>query len=110
ICVADSSGCGECGDGSLDAGELCDDGNTASGDCCSSTCVTALDSTPCSDGVFCNGADTCKSGLCSQHSGNPCAGPDGDGNCAESCNENAALCNAPDPDGSACTDSAFCNG
>jgi cysteine-rich repeat protein len=28
-----------CGDGTVDAGETCDDGNTASGDGCSSTCV-----------------------------------------------------------------------
>jgi cysteine-rich repeat protein len=27
-----------CGDGVLDVGELCDDGNTADGDCCTSTC------------------------------------------------------------------------
>ncbi|HEY2772457.1 MAG TPA: dockerin type I domain-containing protein [Candidatus Binatia bacterium] len=64
----------------------------------------------CNDGVFCNGADTCSGGACSIHAGNPCAGPDGDGNCSESCNEAAAACNAPDPNGSACTDGIFCNG
>jgi cysteine-rich repeat protein len=31
--------CGVCGDGHLDDGEQCDDGNTANGDGCSSTCV-----------------------------------------------------------------------
>jgi cysteine-rich repeat protein len=29
---------GACGDGHLDPGEQCDDGNTAGGDCCSATC------------------------------------------------------------------------
>src|SRR5262249_27857298 len=28
-----------CGNGVLEAGEACDDGNTANGDCCSSTCT-----------------------------------------------------------------------
>ncbi|MEO2168210.1 MAG: hypothetical protein ABGY42_08850 [bacterium] len=27
-----------CGDGNIDAGEICDDGNAADGDCCSATC------------------------------------------------------------------------
>ncbi|MGH7894523.1 MAG: PKD domain-containing protein, partial [Candidatus Binatia bacterium] len=36
---------GTCGNGVLDPGEMCDDGNTANGDCCSSTCTI----TPCSD-------------------------------------------------------------
>jgi len=35
--VPDAGG-GECGDGSLQMGEACDDGNTASGDGCSATC------------------------------------------------------------------------
>jgi cysteine-rich repeat protein len=37
---------GVCGDGRLDPGEECDDGNTASGDCCSSVCQIE-DSSPC---------------------------------------------------------------
>ena len=44
------------------------------------------------------------------HAGNPCPGPDGDGNCSESCNEAADNCTAPDPNGSACSDGLFCNG
>ncbi|HZR79597.1 MAG TPA: myxococcus cysteine-rich repeat containing protein [Candidatus Binatia bacterium] len=31
-----------CGDGTVDAGEECDDGNTTDGDCCSSTCTREL--------------------------------------------------------------------
>jgi cysteine-rich repeat protein len=31
-----------CGNGSLDPGEACDDGNTAGGDCCTADCLAAL--------------------------------------------------------------------
>jgi hypothetical protein len=64
----------------------------------------------CTDGIFCNGTDTCSSGTCSGHAGDPCAGPDGDGNCSESCNEASDNCLLADPNGSACNDSLFCNG
>jgi len=47
---------------------------------------------------------------CTAHAGNPCPGPDGDGNCSESCNEAADNCTAPDPNGSTCADGLFCNG
>jgi cysteine-rich repeat protein len=44
ICLASACGGSRCGDGYLDAGatpaETCDDGNTTSGDGCSSTCTT----------------------------------------------------------------------
>ena len=30
------------------------------------------------------GGDTCNSGTCSDHTGDPCPGPDGDDNCSES--------------------------
>src|SRR5205085_6334827 len=42
------------------------------------------------------------------HPGNPCAGPDGDGNCSESCNETDDNCLAPDVDGSSCNDGDAC--
>lgn len=35
-----------CGDGILDAGEQCDDGNNINGDCCSSTCELEADTCP----------------------------------------------------------------
>src|SRR6185436_5834405 len=66
--------------------------------------------TACDDGVFCTGADSCLSGICAAHTGNPCPGPDGDPNCAESCNEAADNCTAPDANGSACDDGLFCTG
>mmetsp|Transcript_15303 Transcript_15303/g.38981 ORF Transcript_15303/g.38981 Transcript_15303/m.38981 type:complete len:1028 (+) Transcript_15303:199-3282(+) len=46
VCLA-QSGCFFCGDGNVDPGEQCDDGNQASGDGCSSSCVTET----CSDGI-----------------------------------------------------------
>ena len=117
-------GCAPCGDGIVNPGEQCDDGNTTDGDGCSGTCTaetcyvcvgspsvcTLTDGTPCDDGLFCNGADTCQGGVCVNHAGDPCPGPDGDGNCAESCDETTDSCTAPDPNGSACNDGLFCNG
>ena len=126
-----------CGDGDLDAGEACDDGNTASGDCCSATCEAeapgpcasdgnvcttdlcdgaghcahTANTAPCNDGNFCNGADTCAGGTCGVHAGDPClAGAV----CNRTCNEATDSCAAPagascPDDGNGCTDDR-CNG
>jgi hypothetical protein len=99
-----------CGDGIIQAGEQCDDGNGVGGDCCSSTCQTEPNGSPCNDGIFCNGSDTCSAGSCSVHPGIGCPVADGDADCSESCNESANNCTAPDPNGSACNDGQFCNG
>src|SRR5206468_5663715 len=54
-----------CGNGYLDVNEQCDDGNTANGDCCSSTCqfesadTSCDDGNPCTDNATCDGAGTC---------------------------------------------------
>jgi hypothetical protein len=90
----------------------CDDGNPCTDDSCNPAtgCQHANNTAPCSDGQFCNGADMCGGGTCSVHAGDPCPGPDGDGNCAESCDEGSDTCTAPDPNGSTCTDGLFCNG
>jgi subtilisin family serine protease len=110
VCTAETATCGECGDGHTDSGEECDDGNVSNGDCCSSSCKISGGSRACDDGVFCNGPDFCDAGACTGHDGDPCPGPDGDGDCAESCDETADACTASDPNGSSCNDSAFCNG
>ena len=97
-----------CGNGTQESGEACDDGNTANGDCCNSSCQYEASGSACTDGFFCNGTDTCNgAGVCT-HSGDPCAGPDGDANCAESCNEDGDNCTAADPNGSVCTDGSAC--
>jgi uncharacterized delta-60 repeat protein len=125
-------GAAACGDGRVDPGEECDDGNTADGDCCSSTCTSIAAGTPCDDGnpctddfecdgagtcqttpntapcddhFFCNGTDTCSGGSCSVHSGDPCTGgPE----CQSTCNWGTSACanNAGTPctsDGNVCT-------
>ena len=76
-----------CGDGELDAGEQCDDGNVASGDCCSSSCAFESSGSSCADdGVACT-VDAC----------------DGAGTCAHTPDD--ALCD----DGSLCS-SDVCDG
>src|SRR5207245_2232014 len=53
-----------CGDGYLDAGEQCDDGNVLDGDCCSATCRLEPNGSPCQDGDACTTGDTCSTGTC----------------------------------------------
>src|SRR5207249_7524418 len=55
-----------CGNGILDAGEACDDGNKLAGDCCSPTCKFEPLGSPCTAATICtnnacNGAGTCGS-------------------------------------------------
>jgi cysteine-rich repeat protein len=47
-----------CGDGILDGGEACDDGNNANGDCCDATCQLEPDGSSCGVGA------TCETGVC----------------------------------------------
>ncbi|MDX2170107.1 MAG: hypothetical protein SF182_23755 [Deltaproteobacteria bacterium] len=127
--ITESRGSEQCDAGALNgtAGSCCsatctfksngtactDDGNTCTNDQCngsSATCQHPNNTAPCSDGLFCNGSDTCSGGSCSVHAGDPCPGADGDGNCAESCDEAADACSAADPNGSSCSDGLFCNG
>jgi cysteine-rich repeat protein len=51
-----------CGNGVVEAGEQCDDGNNANGDCCSSQCQREAAGSPCtSDGDACT-TDACDAG------------------------------------------------
>jgi hypothetical protein len=87
-----------------------DDNCSESCDEASRTC-TAPDpyDSPCDDGLFCDGSeDRCRAGICEGTQSSPCPGPDGDGNCNESCNENAQDCSAPDPADASCDDGLFC--
>ena len=55
-----------CGDGTLDAGEQCDDGNTSADDCCAADCaVSAPDGSSCNDDRSCTADDACQRGVCS---------------------------------------------
>jgi hypothetical protein len=71
-------------------------------------CGLVNNTAACDDLVFCNGAETCSAGTCSVHGGDPCDGPDGDGDCTESCDEDAQSCDGTDTNGSACDDSDEC--
>jgi cysteine-rich repeat protein len=51
-----------CGNGILDPGEDCDDGNVFDGDCCSSVCRFEASSSPCPDG-----GNGCTDDLCDGH-------------------------------------------
>jgi cysteine-rich repeat protein len=72
-----------CGNGVLDLGEQCDDGNTVNGDCCSATCrFEAAGSAcpvtnPCMNGA-CNGAAVCVAtpNMAPCNDGNACTAPD----------------------------------
>ncbi len=128
-----------CGNGILDPGEQCDDGNSVGGDCCSASCqlnpmghpctddgnVCTIDEcngegtcihssangVACDDGVFCNGTDVCSGGTCSLHMGDPCLNS---GECADTCDEGLDTCFEPAgtacaDDGNVCTDD-HCDG
>ena len=96
--VSDVCGAGACSG----TARNCNDANGCTSDSCSDVsdaCVNANNTLPCNDAVFCNGADTCAAGSCSQHAGDPCAsGSD----CANTCSESADNCY--DPAGVSCTD------
>jgi CSLREA domain-containing protein len=73
----------QCGDGILDSGEQCDDGNTAPGGCCAADCTFEPSGSACSDqGVECLVDDAC----------------DGEGVCVD---------NGLEPDGTPCTDTGL---
>ena len=68
-----------CGNGTVEAGEECDDGNTVAGDCCSATCAFEDAGSSCADGTVCNGDEICDgAGICQLGTplmcddGNPC--------------------------------------
>lgn len=53
-----------CGNGTVEAGEQCDDGGSLDGDCCSATCQIDADGVPCDDGDACTVGDSCTAGAC----------------------------------------------
>ena len=59
------------------------------------------------DGEFCNGIDSCDGAVC-VHASDPCPGPDGDADCAESCDTSSGTCTLADDDGSECEDAVVC--
>jgi cysteine-rich repeat protein len=75
-----------CGNGTTEPGEQCDDGGTANGDCCSSTCQFESAGTVCRAAAgVCDAADTCTgaSGTCPA-----------DGKLTSLCRASAGTCDA----------------
>ncbi len=92
-----------CGDGNLEPGEQCDDGNTVAGDCCSPTCQFEPSTTVCRAAASeCDVAETCTgaSGTCPSDAvlptGSPCT-DDGDPCTPPVCA--AGVCTQLDSDG-----------
>jgi len=110
----------QCGVSNTEAGTALPSGDQTAGPCKERQCdgsggiqtVNRAAGTTCNDNLYCNGSDSCLSGNCSQHGGDPCFANigDGDNDCSEACNESNDSCTANDPGGSACNDGAFCNG
>jgi hypothetical protein len=69
--TGDTCAAGACKPG---AAVACDDKNPCTDDGCNakSGCFSKSNAAACDDGVYCNGADTCASGICSVHAGDPC--------------------------------------
>ena len=124
-----------CGNGILDPGEQCDDGNLDDGDCCSSSCTLDAAGTlcadegnvctddvcdgagtcqrlpnagTCDDGLFCTDGDVCSGGTCVP--GPPVDCSSLDSQCADGvCDDVLDSCIAdPLPDGTACDDGMTC--
>ncbi|MCO6437120.1 MAG: VWA domain-containing protein, partial [Phycisphaerae bacterium] len=115
-----------CGNGTVDVGEDCDDGNTVDGDCCSSTCTFEIAGTACGNQTpegACDLADVCDgAGMCVSNrvpSGTECRAAAGDCDVPEFCDGVAADCpsDALEPNTTECRASAgvcdpaeFCTG
>ncbi|MFI5317479.1 MAG: hypothetical protein ACHQ6T_17395, partial [Myxococcota bacterium] len=102
-----------CGNGHLDPGEDCDDGNTANGDCCSSLCHFEATGSSCSDGNACTTGETCTTGVCGGGSAVVCN--DSNACTADSCVPATGCVYNPTPlngtscnDGNACTTGDVC--
>jgi cysteine-rich repeat protein len=98
---------GTCGDGVVDPGETCDDGNEISGDCCSKTCEAEPGGGACDDGNACSQIDSCDgTGGCVGASPLVCDDTNG---CTDDGCDSIAGCQFVD-NSAPCDDSLFCNG
>jgi cysteine-rich repeat protein len=101
----------DCGDGVLDAGESCDDGNNVGADCCTAICTFEAAGTTCNDATVCTTSDQCDgAGGCG---GTSIVCDDANGCTDDSCDpvggcgnvSNTAACD----DGDACTEGDVCS-
>jgi hypothetical protein len=89
----------------------CDDGVDCTTDACdelADACVSIADDDFCSDGTFCNGAETCDP-FAGCEAGTPIACDDAIDCTSDSCNEATDSCSFA-PDASSCQDASVCNG
>jgi hypothetical protein len=112
VCNEGTDSCdqpGVCGDGTVDAGEACDDGpaNGSTSCGCQPDCTLPSAGTSCADGQFCNGDETCDgAGAC--QAGTPVVCNDGVGCTDDSCEEGAGCVNIPSD--ANCDNDLFCDG
>ncbi|MFA6198770.1 MAG: hypothetical protein WC734_06515, partial [Patescibacteria group bacterium] len=83
---------GECGNGTVEGGEQCDDGNDVNTDACTDTCQNSR----CGDGFTRAGIETCDSGAAN---GTPCTAPYGG-----TCNYCSSSCTLRTASGLTCGD------
>ncbi len=96
-----------CGNGAVDAGEQCDDGNLADGDCCSGLCTHDGPAAPCSDGNACTEGDTCNgAGACVAGGVRHC--DDANDCTSDACAPATGCIHTPANDGGACDDRNVC--
>lgn len=106
-----------CGNGILQEGEQCDDGNGDDADCCSNACTPQHAGAPCAPDGVCT-IDRCTAaGVCEHVPGNAgtvCRAPEFDCDAAETCDGESAQCPEGEdyaPDGTPCTDDGlYCDG
>lgn len=97
-----------CGDGILDPGEQCDDGNNQDGDCCSATCQFESAGSPCNDGNQCTDPDVCDgAGKCV--GGPPVICPDFQCQQTPGCDPFLGCAYSQQPDGTPCDDGIACS-
>jgi MYXO-CTERM domain-containing protein len=95
-----------CGDGVVDPGEACDDGNGSNSDCCNNSCQTINGA--CSDGNGCTQTDTCQSGICVGSNPKTCTASDAC-HVAGTCDSGTGACSNPKAsDGTGCNDNDAC--
>ncbi|MCB9596034.1 MAG: hypothetical protein H6719_25155 [Sandaracinaceae bacterium] len=117
VCVTTPSGnqCvgAGCGNGVLDGGEVCDDGNDVAADGCEADCTFSCEAdADCDDGQFCSGTETCDTSthVCTPGTAPDCS--DGDDCTDDVCDELTTACTNPlidmDGDGHAATSLGAC--
>ncbi|NMC72338.1 MAG: DUF4215 domain-containing protein [Myxococcales bacterium] len=113
VCRAGTCAPANCGDGTIDTGEECDDGNADNTDACLSDCRNA----GCGDGFTWAGVEACDDGNsvpgdgceddCTWSCETPADCDDGEAcNGAESCSAHVCAPGAPPPEGAACRTAA----